>query len=168
MRFALPFFFLCAPLLAGCPEPPPDEPPDLGDVPADCATRPPAKITLRFGGYADTEQHLYVIRGFQGGEHLWVTATIENMGPLVLVEPEVRDATTNELLSEADLWYLEALDAEPGMEGPPVVSVEGVLDVSGDTIIGKEVRLAARVKDACPHTAVATLTGVVEGYEPNP
>lgn len=150
-------------ILAGCPsfDPPP---PDLGPPPSDCASRPPAKVTVR-AGHGEVDAGLRLVQGFQGGSHLWVNVQADNLGPVVLIEPAVTDAKTGELLSEADLQNVEML--EPAADGGfEPVTVQGRLAVDPNGLMGKQVTLSAKVSDACPHAATGELTGVVEqGFE---
>jgi hypothetical protein len=141
-----------------------------GDPPADCATRPPAKLTLSTSDGTtprDADAGLLITQGFQGGEHIWIAVACENLGPNVLVEPTVRDEKGN-VLSEPDLYALFDLTtyADPD-GGAPVVSVQGRLapGVNGSDLMGKKVILEAKVTDACPHSASGQTSGIVTGYD---
>lgn len=149
-------------VLAGCSGPPSD----LGPPPDDCAARAPAGVSL-VAGPREAEDGVLIASGNQGGNHLWVTVKAENLGPIVLVEPAVRDAETGALLSQADLQNVVELEADDEQGFAPV-TVQGRLadDLDLQKLVGKAVTLSAKVSDACPHAASAERTVVVEGFEP--
>jgi hypothetical protein len=160
-------------VLAGCPP----AAPDLGDPPADCATRPPPLVSLLpnevDGGPGPADAGLLITEGIQGGDHIWLNVKVRHLGPTVLIEPTVRDAKTGELLSQVDLSEVDDL-ADFGVANPvepdggwPVVQVQGRLEASPDSVIGRAVTLSATVTDACPRSARASRTGLVTGYDPS-
>jgi hypothetical protein len=159
----LPLPILAA--LAGCPSPP--ELPDLGPPPKDCAKRPPARLELGTGAnqLVAPDGGLVVEQGVQGGNHIWITVQTHNLGPLVLITPEVRDARTGAVLSATNLAEVEELTLEAD-GGVDPLTVEGVLAVDPPTIFGTTVTLSATVSDACPHAASGKATGLVKGYDP--
>jgi hypothetical protein len=167
------FLFLPIPVvaaLAGCPVGP-----DLGPPPTDCATRPAASAALLpsdvDGGPGPEDAGLLITQGFQGGYHIWLNVKVHHMGPTVLIEPTVTDAKTGEVLSQSGLSEVADLSdfgdphpVEPD-GGWDVDSVQGRLQADPDTVIGRTVTLRAKVTDACPHSASATRTGLVTGFD---
>jgi hypothetical protein len=144
-----------------------------GDPPADCATRPPAKITVSSSDgttLRDVDAGLLVTQGFHGGEHIWIGVACENLGPNVLVEPTVRDEN-GKVISEPDLYALFDLTTYQDPDGgAPVVHVQGRFapGVYGSDLMGKKVTLGAKVTDACPHSASGQASGIVTGFDQDP
>ena len=157
-------------VLVGCPSAPPR---DLGPPPQDCATRPPASVALIpravDGGPGPADEPLLITQGIQGGDHIYLDVQCHHLGPIVLIEPTVRDAKTGEVLSEAGLFEVDDLrDPVTAVEpdgGWRPFQVQGRLAGNPSTVIGRTVVLSARVTDACPHSAGASETGLVTGYD---
>jgi len=171
------FLFLPLPILAvlvGCP---PAPPPDLGPPPKDCAKRPSASVELLprevDGGPGSADAGLLISYGIQGGDHIWLNVKCHHLGPIVLIEPTVRDAKTGEVLSESNLVEVNDLGSSSSDSNPvepdggwPVIRAEGRLAVAPSSVMGRTVTLSAKVTDACPQSAAGSETGLVTGNDP--
>jgi hypothetical protein len=177
MRTAF-FFFTIAALTVGC-GPGPD--PNLGD----CATRKAGAVIIGTGEDDFTVMPaagVPINYGSQGGQHIWLGLSCQNLGPKVTVYLKITDVETGLELSQhglavaVDLEYdgkgsdlahgiygyldLGHVDPEPDPSGSGGATAMGTGSTGGaaptitGSLAGRKIKVTADVTDDCKKPAI--------------
>lgn len=136
----------------------------------DCADRSPPELRVGTGVtafHAVDAEGVAVVKGVQGGYHVWIALHAGGLGPRITAKLGVRDTMTGESLTFDDLEQVVDLAPE-GQGEAEIAGLRGFLKADVvPTLAGREVTLWASASDACDASAADEVATFVADIPPS-